>query len=67
MSELVRTNVPGFYKNRVTGVVINQNKDQYMAIKSNKVRVKKNKQFESDIRILQKQVKELQDMVRKST
>ena len=63
ISDLIRTNVPGLYRNVRSGVIINKNIGDLNAFNSEKNRIEENKRITKTVEDLTNTVEELKSLV----
>lgn len=63
----VKTNVPGLVKDQRSGVVINNNSEQYNSVLAARVKAKEMREIKNNISKLQRTVEEIQEQLRKIT
>ena len=63
MSNLVKTDVNGYVKDRSTSVVLNTNEEQYLAIKAQREKHREMKAMHLSIQSLQNQINDLKSVI----
>jgi hypothetical protein len=61
--KLIKTNIPGYFKDESTGAVINKNEDQYNAYEAQIRATKQNKMLEEELILIKAQLAQLMQLV----
>lgn len=60
-----KTNLPGFYKDPATGVIINRNKEEYEAIKAKRKQAKQQVDLAKKVEAMESDVSEIKRLLKK--
>jgi len=63
MIELIKTNIPGYVKDKQSPMILNTDMGKLKNILNNRTKKKVDDQFKKDFYALQEQVKELKDLL----